>query len=66
MANNSAVPTVEQLDRRDVTESYPGHPLRLGLRVVDGACTPVAGAQVEIRHTDASVILVFMAQRLVS
>ncbi len=47
-------PTIEQLDRRDITEGYPGHPLRLGLRVVDGGCQPVAGARVEIWHADAS------------
>jgi protocatechuate 3,4-dioxygenase beta subunit len=44
----------EQLDRRDITEGYPGHPMRLGLRVLDEACAPVAGAAVEIWHTDAS------------
>lgn len=47
-------PTIERLDRRDVTEGYPGHPLRLGLRVVDGGCAAVADARVEIWHTDAS------------
>lgn len=47
-------PTLEQLDRRDVTEGYAGHPVRLGIRVVDPACTPIAGAQVEIWHTDAT------------
>lgn len=47
-------PTDEQLVRRDVTEGYPGHPVRLGLRVVDAACTPVNGASVEIWHTDAT------------
>lgn len=47
-------PSLEQLDRRDVTEGYPGHPLRLGVRVVDDACNPVPGAEVEIWHTDAT------------
>ena len=47
-------PTIEQLDRRDVTEDYPGHPLRLGIRVVDAGCNPVPGAEVEIWHTDAT------------
>ncbi len=47
-------PTIEQLDRQDITEGYPGHPLRLGIRVVDGSCQPVAGARVEIWHTDAT------------
>jgi hypothetical protein len=44
----------EQFDRRDITEGFPGHPLRLGLRVVDAACAPVAGAAVEVWHTDAT------------
>lgn len=44
----------EQFDRRDITEGYSGHPLRLGLRVVDAACSPVPGATVEIWHTDAT------------
>lgn len=47
-------PTVDPLDRRDVTEGHPGHPLRLGLRVVDGACRPIPDALVEIWHADAT------------
>lgn len=47
-------PNLEQLDRRDITEGYEGHPLRLGVRVVDGDCRPVEGAVVEIWHTDAT------------
>lgn len=47
-------PSREQLNRRDITEGYPGHPLRLGMRVVDDGCQPVAGAQVEVWHTDAT------------
>jgi protocatechuate 3,4-dioxygenase beta subunit len=47
-------PLDEQFDRRDITEGYPGHPLRLGLRVVDASCAPVPGAVVEIWHTDAT------------
>ena len=47
-------PTLEPLDRLDITEGYPGHPLRLGIRVVDPACQPVAGARVEIWHADAT------------
>ena len=47
-------PTIEQLDRRDVTEGFPGHPLRLGIRVVDADCNPLPGAEVEIWHTDAT------------
>jgi protocatechuate 3,4-dioxygenase beta subunit len=47
-------PLDEQFDRRDITEGVDGHPLRLGLRVLDGSCTPVPGAAVEIWHTDAT------------
>ena len=47
-------PLDEQLDRRDITEGYPGRPMRLGFRVVDAACAPVAGVAVEVWHADAS------------
>ena len=47
-------PLDEQFDRRDVTEGVPGHPMRLGLRVVDASCAPVPGASVEIWHCDAT------------
>jgi len=41
------------LVRRDITEGVPGHPLRLGLQVVDEACAPVPGATVHVWHADA-------------
>lgn len=44
----------EQFDRSDITEGVAGHPLRLGLRVVDRDCQPVPNARVEIWHTDAT------------
>lgn len=47
-------PLDEQFIRRDVTEGYPGHPLRLGLRAIDGDCEPIPGAAVEIWHADAT------------
>ena len=47
-------PTDEQLERRDITEGYDGHPLRRGVRVVDDACRPLEGVAVEIWHTDAT------------
>ena len=47
-------PLDEQFVRRDITEGYPGHPMRLGLRVLDRGCAPVPGAAVEIWHTDAT------------
>lgn len=47
-------PSKEPLDRSDIDEGYPGHPLRLGIRVVDADCLPIGGAAVEIWHTDAS------------
>ncbi len=47
-------PNRDDLDRRDITEGSPGHPLRLGIRVVDSACVPIPGARVEIWHADAT------------
>lgn len=47
-------PLDQQLVRRDITEGLPGHPMRLGLRVLDESCAPVPGANVEIWHTDAT------------
>lgn len=44
----------EQFIRRDITEGYPGHPLRLGLRITDESCAPHIGAEVEIWHADAT------------
>lgn len=40
------------LERRDITEDRAGHPLRLGLRVVDAACQPIPGARVDVWHAD--------------
>jgi protocatechuate 3,4-dioxygenase beta subunit len=40
------------LERRDITEGLAGHPLRLGVRVVDADCTPVPGAVVDVWHCD--------------
>lgn len=37
--------------RRDVSEGYPGLPVRLALRVVDESCAPIESARVEIWHT---------------
>jgi protocatechuate 3,4-dioxygenase beta subunit len=31
-----------------------GHPMRLGMRVIDAACAPVAGAVAEVWHADAT------------
>ncbi len=47
-------PSRELLDRRDIHEGYPGHPLRLGIRVVDQGCQPVPDAVVDIWHSDAT------------
>ncbi len=47
-------PLDDQLDRADITEGRAGHPLRLGLRVLDASCAPVGGAVVEVWHTDAT------------
>lgn len=40
------------LVRRDITEGLSGHPLRLGLRVVDAACEPLPAATVDVWHAD--------------
>lgn len=47
-------PLDRQLVRRDITEGAPGHPMRLGLRVVDAQCAPVPDAAVEIWHCDTT------------
>lgn len=47
-------PSKSDLERTEIHEGYPGHPLRLGLRVVDQSCTPIPGALVDIWHTDAT------------
>lgn len=47
-------PSLADLDRSEIHEDYPGHPLRLGIRVVDEACVPVPDALVDIWHTDAT------------
>ena len=53
-ATTGPFPLDEQLFRRDITEGYDGHAVRLGLRVTDASCTPVPGAEVEIWHSDAT------------
>ena len=41
--------------RRDITEGLPGTPLLVSLRLVEaGSCEPVAGATVDIWHTDVA------------
>jgi len=42
----------DELVRRDITEGLTGHPLRVGVQVVDAACDPVPGAVVDIWHAD--------------
>lgn len=37
--------------RQDVSEGYPGLPMRLGFRILDSACVPVVGARLDIWHT---------------
>ena len=41
------------LVRSDITEGRPGLPMVLRLQVVSAACTPVAGARVDVWHCDA-------------
>ena len=40
------------LERRDITEGLAGHPLRLGIRVVDEDCAALPGALVDVWHCD--------------
>lgn len=40
------------LERRDITEGLAGHPLRLGIRVVDEDCAALPGAVVDVWHCD--------------
>lgn len=47
-------PSASPLDRSEIHEGYPGHPLRVGIRVVDKQCQPIPAATVDIWHTDAS------------
>lgn len=44
--------TSEKLVRKDVSEGYPGLPMRLELLIVDTSCNPVPGATVEIWYCD--------------
>jgi protocatechuate 3,4-dioxygenase beta subunit len=45
-------PSVDLIERRGITEGMAGHPLRVGIQVVDESCSPIAGARVEIWHCD--------------
>lgn len=42
----------EDLVRRDITEGLDGHPLRVGIRVLDATCGPLVGAAVDLWHAD--------------
>ena len=42
------------LERTDITEGRPGVPLRVAIKVLEGAtCAPIRGARVDIWHCDA-------------
>jgi len=41
----------QTIERKDISEGYPGLPVRLAFVVVDESCTPVEGAQVDVWHT---------------
>jgi protocatechuate 3,4-dioxygenase beta subunit len=44
--------TADTVERQDVSEGFVGLPVRLALKIVDAdICAPIAGAQVEIWHT---------------
>ena len=42
----------DELIRRDITEGLSGHPLRLGLLIVDPTCVAIEGAVVDVWHAD--------------
>lgn len=44
----------QTIARKDVSEGYPGLPVRLAFLVVNEACEPVEGASVDIWHTGIS------------
>ena len=46
--------TSAKLTRKDVSDGYPGLPMRLELLVVDASCTPVPNATVEIWMCDTN------------
>jgi protocatechuate 3,4-dioxygenase beta subunit len=39
------------VERKDISEGYPGLPVRLSLLVIDASCTPLPGVSVDIWHT---------------
>jgi len=41
----------ETVERRDISEGYPGLPVRLALQVVDETCAPIPNALVDVWHT---------------
>jgi protocatechuate 3,4-dioxygenase beta subunit len=41
----------QTIERKDISEGYPGLPVRLAFLVVDETCSPVGGASVDIWHT---------------
>ena len=42
-----------RLYRSDITEGKPGVPMSLSMQVVDGECSPIEGARVDVWHCDA-------------
>ncbi|MEZ4228395.1 MAG: hypothetical protein R3B89_04465 [Polyangiaceae bacterium] len=43
--------TETTIERVDVSEGYPGIPMRIAMRFVDASCNPISGAWVQIWHT---------------
>jgi protocatechuate 3,4-dioxygenase beta subunit len=56
MESSTEGPCLEDVDlvRKDISEGYPGLPMRLSLLVVDEACAPIKDAKVKIWHTQIS------------
>lgn len=53
-ATEGPCPEAGELDRVDISEGYPGLPMRLAFRVLDTSCRPIANAKVKVWHTQVS------------
>lgn len=42
----------QTIERQDISEGQPGLPVRLALKIVDVDCNPIAGAEVDVWHTN--------------
>ena len=54
VASTTQGPCTTETDivREDISDGWTGLPVRLAIKVVDGACNPLAGATIKIWHTN--------------